>query len=163
MTVGRYGVFLLTVTALTLSICAQPSTPASPEEELEATFDNIVQTLRDKNVEGFLSHCHPQAVMLLRDRAFPLDRAAQAFDQWTSLTEDMFASSISLDYVPVDLTYRVVGGTGLVFGFGQFRVDSRIGASSNLTSRLTATFVHTDQGWKLLAWHASAVPTSTGR
>ena len=67
------------------------------EEEMKSAFLNALTELKDRNLEGFLSYCHPQAVFLARDRLFALDRGASDYDEWARDVDQFFSRTISAE------------------------------------------------------------------
>jgi len=138
---------------------ATPAAVASDEGDLKAAFLKAMDELRDKDLEGFLSFWHPEAVFLARDRLFALDRAASEYDKWARDVDQFFARTISAEMIPVDVNYRVLGDMGIVWGRARFAVDPVGGGGSDFDSRLTVTLLKTDGKWQIVTWHASAAPT----
>ena len=140
-------------------VLAMPAAVASDEGDLKAAFQNALDELRDRNLEGFLSFWHPEAVFLARDRLFALDRAASEYDKWASDVDRFFAKTISAEMIPIDVSYRVLGDMGIVWGRARFAVDPVGGGGSDFDSRLTVTLLKTGDKWQIVTWHASAAPT----
>jgi ketosteroid isomerase-like protein len=139
-------------------VLATPAAVASDEGDLKAAFLKAMDELRDKDLEGFLSFWHPEAVFLARDRLFALDRAASEYDKWAADVDQFFAKTISAEMIPVDVNYRVLGDMGILWGRARFAVDPVGGGGSDFDSRLTVTLLKTSGKWQIVTWHASASP-----
>ncbi len=140
-------------------VLATPAAVASDEGDLKAAFQKAMDELRDKDLEGFLSFWHPEAVFLARDRIFALDRAASEYDEWARDVDRFFAKTISAELIPIDVNYRVLGDMGIIWGRARFAVDPVGGGGSDFDSRLTVTLLKTGDKWQIVTWHASATPT----
>lgn len=134
------------------------SAVASDEAEMKSAFLNALTELKDRDLEGFLSYWHPEAVFLARDRLFALDRGASDYDEWARDVDQFFARTISAEMFPVDVSYRVLGDMGVIWGRARFAVDPVGGGGSDFDSRLTVTLLKTDGKWQIVTWHASAPP-----
>lgn len=132
---------------------------AADRADLERTFEEILESIRQKNADGVAAHFHPDAVLFLRNRYFPLDFEEIGKSGFDDLMKAFLAEVISADFQPVDVSYRVSDGVGLVWGLSHFSVEPRSGAGSNLQSRFSAVFVQSDNTWKLIHWHSSALPS----
>lgn len=141
-----------------LLVLMTSSVVASDEEEMKSAFLNALTELKDRNLEGFLSYWHPQAVFLARDRLFALDRGASDYDEWARDVDQFFSRTISAEMFPVDVSYRVLGDMGIIWGRARFSVDPVGGGGSDFDSRLTVTLLKTDGKWQIVTWHASAPP-----
>lgn len=131
---------------------------ASDPEELKAAFQNAIDQMREKDLDGFLECWHPEAVLYTRHDLFAVDRGASEYDAWADIVEDFFARIIRAEFRPISLKYRVVEDIGMVWGSTRFAVDPKFGGGSDFDSRLTAIFAKTADGWKIVNWHSSAVP-----
>ena len=136
---------------------------AEETDGLKAAFENTLDQLKEKDLEGFLECWHEEAVLYTRDDLFPFDRNASGHDEWADVVEDFFARIIAAEFRPITVKYRVIGDIGLVWGRTQFALDLRHGGGSNFDSRLTAVFARTSDGWKIVNWHSSAVPKQSDR
>jgi ketosteroid isomerase-like protein len=131
---------------------------AADTETLQAAFQNALDQLKEKNLEGFLDCWHKDAVLYTREDIFPIDRGASEYDEWADILEDFFARIVTAEFRPQTMKYRVTGDVGMVWGRTRFAVDLKHGGGSDFDSRLTAVFARTADGWKIINWHSSAVP-----
>ena len=127
-------------------------------DELKAAFQNTLDQMREKDLEGFLECWHPEAVLYTRDDFFPIDRGESEYDAWADIVEDFFARIIRAEFRPMTLKYRIVEDIGMVWGRTRFAVDPKFGAGSDFDNRMTAILAKTAKGWKIVNWHSSAVP-----
>lgn len=151
--------FVTRIILALIFVLATPCIFASDEDDLKAAFQSAMDELRERNLEGFLSYWHPEAVFLARDRLFAIDRAASDYDEWAAAVDRFFAKTISAEMMPIDVSYRVIGNTGLVWGRARFSVDPVGGGGSDFDSRITATLLKSGGKWQFISWHASAAPT----
>ncbi len=64
---------------------------------------------------------------------------------------------------PVDVEFRVVENTGIVWGTVQTLTELKDGTRRVVTLRLTATFVKTADRWLLLSWQSAVPPERNPR
>jgi len=144
-----------------LALCVATASAEDPND-LEDTFEAVLEDLNTKDLEGFLSAWHPQAVLVTRNYLFAVDRKDAGQEIWDEIFADFFSKTTKVSYTAVDVEYRVVGDVGMAWGLTQsiFEAPDRPRVSQN--SRLTAVFVKSDGNWKIISWHESAYP-ETGR
>ncbi len=128
------------------------------EEGLKATFDAAVDALSRKDINGFLSHWHREAVLFTRSTTYPIDRAQLDDREWAKLFEDAFAQIISIGYTQKALKFRVLGETGMVWGMTRLAIDTRAGDGFDKETRLTAVFTRQQGAWKIIHWSSSPAP-----
>lgn len=145
---------LLTVT----SAIGAPAGNREETEQLEQVFQDILDQLRDRNRDAFLDHWHPEAVLFRRNYLFPVDRAKSGADDWARTLDAFFERTVAADFRPANLEFRVIGDTGMVWGTGQFFIDAKEGGGSSQQQRLSAFFARLEGKWKIVHWHASAIP-----
>ncbi len=136
-----------------------PITPAwaGDLEELENSFENILERLNAKDLKGFLTGWHPDAVLMVHDYVFAVDRADTGEEIWSQIFDDFFVATQRIRLTPIDVDFRVVENTGIVWGSVQTLTELKDGTRRIVNLRLTATFVKTGGRWLLLSWQ-SAVP-----
>jgi len=126
---------------------------------LESAFENVVDRLNAHDKEGFLKVWHPESILIFYDYLFPVDRADAGDEVWLQVFEDFFTNA-KITLTPVDINFRVVGETGIVWGFTQTMVEPVQGSRRVQGLRMSATFVALDGVWKLVSWHSSIPPES---
>ncbi len=141
---------------LLIGLCAPLS--AGDVDDLKAAFDNALESLSQRDLDGFLSAWHPEAVLFARNQVHPIDRAKMDEKVWVQGFENFFARIISAGYRMRAVEFRVVGETGIVWGLTRFGVDPRYEASFDQDTRLTAVFVKSDGAWKILHWNDAPWP-----
>ena len=136
-----------------------PATPAWADdlEDLENSFEEILERLNAKDLKGFLTGWHPDAVLMVYDYVFPVDRADAGGEIWEKIFDDFFVAAVRIRLTPIDVDFRVVGDTGIVWGRAQTLTRLKDGTSEIVNLRVSATFVKTEGRWLLLSWQ-SAVP-----
>jgi ketosteroid isomerase-like protein len=130
---------------------------AGDVQSLEEAFENVIDRLNEHDQEGFLKVWHPEAVLIVYDYLFPVDRSDAGDEVWAQIFKDFF-STTEITLTPVDVDFRVVGDTGLVWGLTQTMVKLTGGNSEVRSLRVSATFVKTGNHWKLMNWHSSLPP-----
>ena len=132
-------------------------------EDLENSFEEILERLNAKDLKGFLNGWHPDAVLMVYDYVFPVDRADAGEEIWSQIFDDFLVSTESIRLIPVDVDFRVVGDTGIVWGTAQNVTELKNGTRQVVNLRLSATFVKTGGRWLLLSWQSSIPPERNPR
>ena len=149
---------------LLLLLCFPTATALAGDlEDLEGAFENILERLNAKDLKGFLRGWHPQAVLTVYDYVFPVDRADAGEEIWSQIFDDFFVSTESIRLTPIDVDFRVVGDTGIVWGTAQTITELKNGTREVVNLRLSATFVKTSGRWLLLSWQSSIPPERNPR
>lgn len=136
---------------------------AGESEELKGQFERVVEELNQRDLEGFLSHWHREAVFYLGDYMFPVDLTEMDPADWAQIWKDFFAATREITFTPVDLEYRVLDNIGMVWGLGQLLVDPLQGPSFSRNVRLTVTLSQGKGAWKIINWHSSPAPENNPR
>ena len=152
------------IIVLFLLVCF-PTAPAlaGDLEDLEGGFEEILERLNAKDLKGFLNGWHPDAVLMVYDYVFPVDRADAGEEIWSQIFDDFLVSTESIRLIPVDVDFRVVGDTGIVWGTAQNVTELKNGTRQVVNLRLSATFVKTGGRWLLLSWQSSIPPERNPR
>ena len=136
---------------------------ADDREDLKNSFEEILERLNAKDLKGFLSGWHPDAVLMVYDYVFPVDRADAGEEIWSQIFDDFLVSTESIRLIPVDVDFRVVGDTGIVWGTAQNVTELKNGTRRVVNLRLSATFVKTGGRWLLLSWQSAIPPERNPR
>ena len=132
-------------------------------EELEDAFEDILEKLNAKDLKGFLTGWHPDAVLMVHDYVFPVDRDDAGEEIWAQIFDDFFVATQRIRLTPIDVEFRVVENTGIVWGRIQTLTERKDGTRKVVNLRLTATFVKTSGRWLLLSWQSSIPPERNPR
>jgi len=152
-----------TIVLLLLLCFPTSSALAGDLEDLEGVFENILERLNAKDLKGFLRGWHPDAVLMVYDYVFPVDRADAGEEIWSQIFGDFLVSTQSIRLTPVDVDFRVVGDTGIVWGTAQNVTELKNGTRKIVNLRLSATFVKTGGRWLLLSWQSAIPPQRNPR
>ena len=147
-------VFLLTA----LLFLPVTSTGAQDLEGLEAAFENVLERLNARDLDGFLKGWHPEAVLVVSDYFWAVDRADVGREIWTRIFDEFFATTKSASYTAVDVNFRVIGDTGMIWGLTEFAVKPKQGSPQVRNLRLTAVFRKVNGHWQIINWHSSEPP-----
>ena len=143
-----------------LLLLLPPAALAGDVQTLEEAFEDVLDRLNEHDRHGFLKAWHPEAILIVHNYLFPVDRSDAGDDVWTEIFSDFF-STTKITITPVDVAFRVVGETGLVWGMTQTMVEPSQGNREVRDLRVSATFVETGGTWKLLNWHSSLPPEAS--
>jgi ketosteroid isomerase-like protein len=136
---------------------------ADDREDLKNSFEEILERLNAKDLKGFLSGWHPDAVLMVYDYVFPVDRADAGEEIWSQIFDDFLVSTESIRLIPVDVDFRVVEDTGIVWGTAQNVTELKNGTRRVVNLRLSATFVKAGGRWLLLSWQSAIPPERNPR
>jgi ketosteroid isomerase-like protein len=148
--------------AILLSGC-MASGMAADRADLEKTFEDVLQRIRQKDADGLVAHFHPEAVIFLRNRFFPLDFEEMGKAAFDDLVKSFLSEVVDADLRPMDVSYRVVNGVGIVWGLARFHVEPKEGVGSSFQSRMSIIFAEDEGTWKIVHWHTSAIPSGLER
>src|SRR5512134_1463737 len=86
--------------------------------ELRVANERFIKAINALDSTVIASMIHPQAVNFLRDSAFPgeVPRGISPAT-YQAIVRDSFESLESMQETPVNLQFRVVGDTGIVWGY----------------------------------------------
>ena len=146
--------FLLTV----LLLFPVTSTRAGDLENLETVFENVLERLNSRDLEGFLKSWHPEAVLFVADYLWAVDRADVGQEIWSRIFDEFFATTKSATYTALDVHFRIIGDTGLVWGLTELIVKPKEEARQVRNLRLTVVFQKADGRWRIVSWHSSRLP-----
>jgi ketosteroid isomerase-like protein len=59
----------------------------------------------------------------------------------------------------IDYKYRVIGNTGIMWGYFMEEVKPKDGPVSTVYSRVTNTWIKSDGRWRVILAHDSAIPS----
>lgn len=135
---------------------------AGDVEELEASFEQVLERLQAKDLDGFLKMWHPEAVLITRGYPFPVDSADAGPEVWREIFDDFFQGTDKTAYIPMEMHYRVIGETGMVWGTAQFSITLKDSTTRNEMTRLSAVLVKSEGKWKIISWHGSERPGRLG-
>ncbi len=143
-----------------LMLLCFPAAPARANdlEDLESAFEEILERLNAKDLKGFLTGWHPDAVLMVYDYVFPVDRSDAGEEIWEQIFDDFFVAALRIRLTPVDVDFRVVGDTGIVWGRAQTLTELKDGTREVVNLRVSATFVKTNDRWLLLSWQSALPP-----
>ena len=145
---------------LTISLLFSTGTAliAGDEEDLKASFKAALESLNTKDLEGFQKAWHTEGVMFTRNRVFAFDLKEIGQEEWSRIFTDLFAGTTELSYTTSDVTYRVMGNVGLVWGLTELAFTVEGQPRQRQDVRLSATLIKSPPGWKIVSWHDSAFP-----
>jgi hypothetical protein len=126
--------------------------------DLKATHLGALQAMAAGNVEAWLAVFHGENVRVYANSPIPMDykgvdRAALRRD-----LEASFAGNESYTLVPVNLQYRVIGDTGIVWGYHVDVVRKKEGPGSATLNQITAVYARVGGKWLRVCTHISPVP-----
>jgi ketosteroid isomerase-like protein len=126
-------------------------------DALRATQELEIQALHARDVDAYLDSLHPEEVSMFVWDAFPIDYKGRS-DERRRAVESFFANVEHLRITSFDKHYRVVGDTGLVWGYAKLEMKPRDGPLEIRNVRGLWVYVRVDGEWLRIARHVSPIP-----
>jgi ketosteroid isomerase-like protein len=150
---------LISVSVLVLLVAPQFSFGADVDD-LKATVEKMIKGMNSLDFAANAPMIYPGRVNFGRDSAFANLAPTENIEAtMRANAANALANIESLNITPVDLKYKVVGNTGIVWGYSTVRSKPKDGPQETKQSRMTQTWVKSDGKWLLLMTHASAIPS----
>jgi ketosteroid isomerase-like protein len=146
---------------LVCGACLAVSAPAARGDDLadlKAAHAQALKALVTGDVDVWLASLHDEQVRFDRRSQQPTDY--KGIDKAT-LRKEMTAGYANMErysITPVDLQYRVVGDTGLVWGHNVDSYKDKGSPGTVTISRVTAVYARTGGKWIRVLTHVSALP-----
>ena len=134
---------LISVGALVLLVAPQLILGADLDD-LKAANERMVKAANSLDAAAIASMIHPGFVLFGRDSAFALvapTEPKQAEATLRTLLQNGFATAESLNTTPVNTQYRVIGNTGIVWGYSTVVTKPKGGPLQTTQSRVTWTWI----------------------
>lgn len=138
-------------------LCAPVAARGDDMADLRAAVEQIVAAYGAQDLERLTASLHDDATLFGFVSPFPVDGKA-AVQQYF---QRIFANDESTAMEFIDPQYRIVGTTGIVRGHVAMTGKPKDGPAMILFGRLTWTFVKMDGQWRVVAVHASRVPSGS--
>lgn len=122
--------------------------------DLKATFEQAVASLNARNLDGFITTVHPQALSFYS--CYPTSGKAgkeACREDWTKF----FSYSEKADFNAADFQYRIIGSTGIVWGNYSVAVKSR-GVEKSYSGRFSLLYTKADGKW-MIVWQENSPAT----
>jgi ketosteroid isomerase-like protein len=150
--VGRRAVFLC---VLLVSLFTPSAGQSADVDDLKATHEQVMAAANKRDLDTWSSIEHDQIVFFGPFSPFPTEGKA-ARRRSLQVIFDNIESYIG---TPLNLQYRVIGDTGIVWGHVSIAVKPKDGPMQVFYGRETVTYVKVDGKWRVVAVHLSAIPS----
>ena len=125
-------------------------------DDLKAINEKSIKAWSDFDAETLSETVYPGFVLFDRDSAFAeiitVESSAQGLKEY-------FATLESLSITPINYQYKVVGNTGIVWGYEAVTYKAKDGPVRSIQSRVTSTWIKSGGKWLILSSHSSAIPS----
>ena len=152
---------LIAMTIVTLLVLPQFAL-GSDVNDLKAVNEQSVEAWNSLDAATLASMVHPGFVSFDRDSAFaselPMNQKEAEAENFASL-KSYFDTLESLKVTLIDYKYRIVGNTGIVWGYWTSEAKPKDGPVETIQARGTYTWIKSDGKWRIIAAHASAIPS----
>lgn len=147
---------------LAFALAAQAATSAAPalsadEQELKATYEAWITAWNTADLKT-IGDIASGTFGFGRDVPFPRPPAASA-DSYQRGLQSYFNIMDDVSYESNSTNYKVVGSTGMVWGYYAQTTKQKSGPSRTVYGRQSLTFVKQGGKWRLLLYHRSAFPS----
>ena len=131
-------------------------------DDLKAANEKVIKGWNNFDAETIASMIYPGSVMFEANSPFPnVGAIGPMKDVQAQVTEGLKMVFGNLEFIsitPYNLQYRVVGNTGIIWGY--YTTNSKPKGQPSTTNyiRMTATWIKSDGKWFCLTTHFSAIP-----
>ncbi len=149
---------LIAMTIITLLVVPQFAL-AGDADDLKAAYEKLVNAWNTGDGDTIASMIYPGAVNMGAGEPFP--SLAPMKDTKAQVAQSMKMTFDSVDFIrltPYNLQYRVVGNTGIIWGFFTSNYKPKGQPATTSHVRVTATYIKLDGNWFCLSNHMSAIP-----
>jgi hyperosmotically inducible protein len=128
--------------------------PEEGEESLRAAVECFVRAENARDLDTLLALAHDQVVFVGPLTSFPAEGTEAYRQAWQALfAHERFAVTLTNPQV------RALGPTGVAWGLYTLRLKPQDGPLTTTSGRYTLTFTRADGAWRLVAFHASRLPS----
>jgi len=140
----RRGVIAIAV-VLFLGLAA--GARAGDVEDLKATFEQAVQALNSRNLDGFLATVHEKGLSFYScGPTSGLEGKAACQQDW----QKFFGKTGNATFTAHDFQYRVIGSTGIAWGKYTVTMKAKDGKEHNLSGRYSLVYTKVDGKWMVV-------------
>lgn len=118
---------------------------------LEVTFNETTRALNARDLDAALGQVDDGIVLFSLFSPFPM-KGKRAFRQ---ALRDYFASYESAKFAPTNSRFRVIGATGIAWGFYELSGKLQDGPMGYFNGRYLYTYTQAEGEWKLISMHFS--------
>jgi ketosteroid isomerase-like protein len=126
--------------------------------DLKAAHAQALKALAAGDVDLWLASFHDEHVRFDRNSQQPTDYKGVDKAALRKSLASSFASTERYSITPVDLQYRVIGDTGIVWGYHVDAYKDKGSPGTVTISRVSAVYARSGGKWLRVCTHVSAVP-----
>jgi len=150
---------LISMTILALLVVPQFALGADLDD-LKATFEKMFQAYVSQDAETIGTLVYPGAVVYTDDAAFPFVVSTEnAQTETTNLMQTVFSNYDYYVMTPYNMQYKVVGNTGIVWGYVTINAKPKGEPGQTKYLRHTSTWIKSDGNWRWITFHNSTIPS----
>jgi len=124
-------------------------------DDLKTVFECLTESFSSGNLEAFAEHFDENATLYTPLSPFSVNGRLSV----KQFYQDLAAQAESVATSRVSNEFRVVGTTGVVWGYTTFMVKFKDGPLKMFFIRQTWTFAKSNGKWTVIAAHYSRLPT----
>lgn len=124
-------------------------------DELRAAHEAIIKAINTRDAPGWAAGFYDREVRFSDEDPFPAENEKGSL---VAAAQNAFAARESWTVFPVNLQYRVIGTTGIVWGYHRDVVKPKDGPIGSKVNRVLFVYVKSDGKWLRAASHFSPLP-----
>jgi ketosteroid isomerase-like protein len=130
---------------------------AGAVEGLQAAFEQGVQAFNSRDLDTWATSWHDRVINFGPLSPFPADGKGALRQTFRAV----FAANESGTFTPINAQYRVVGTTGMAWGYYMLAVKPQDGPLETFYGRYTITYTRAEDRWLEVARHFSLLPPAS--
>ena len=139
-----------------LAVLYNPSTVRGADlDELKAAHEATIKAINARDAQGWAAGFYDREIRFSAEDPFPAESDKGSL---VAAAQNVLATRESWTVVPVNLQYRVIGTTGIVWGYHRDVVKPKDGPMQSHVIRVLFVYVKSDGKWLRAAAHLSALP-----
>lgn len=158
----RRAIFMFVLTAF---LFAPSAAPGDDVDDLKAAFEQHIAAANRRDLDAFVAGWHDQFVTFGLTSPFPTVGKATA----RQVFQNIFTNNESFTLTPMNVQYRVIGNTGIIWGHAVATIKPKDGPIQSTFFRYNATYVKLvlnpllsesqgeDGKWVMVTSHASPI------
>jgi ketosteroid isomerase-like protein len=125
-------------------------------DDLKVTYEKFLQAFNSLDAVTIAKTAEPGLVAY--NTSSPFIEVFPTQDSFKQSMQNWFSGLESLNIDPVDLQFKVVGNTGIMWGYLSSTIKPNDGPSYTEHCRITSTFIKSSGQWRVLSIHMSYLP-----
>jgi ketosteroid isomerase-like protein len=143
--------------ALVAFLCLSSAVHGQDLDDLKASFKAEIEALDSRNLDNALALVHDGIVLFSLFSPFPVSGK----DQFRQAVQEYFANYERATFAPVNPQFRIIGTTGVAWGYYQLSAKLKDGPSGYFHGRYLFTYTQADGKWLIISMHLSPLTAAS--